>query len=58
MTAREQPQTQSLGLAREGHDPTGGDGFVRDAWRHVENALLAGLITDEEYAIIAERKNQ
>jgi hypothetical protein len=35
------------------HDPTGGDGFVRGDWRQIENALIAGLITDEEYERIA-----
>jgi hypothetical protein len=35
------------------YDPTGGDGFIRGEWRQVENALLAGLITDEEYERIA-----
>ena len=35
------------------YDPTGGDGFIRGEWRQVESALLAGLITDEEYERIA-----
>lgn len=35
------------------YDPTGGDGFVRGDWRQIENALIAGLITDEEYERIA-----
>ena len=35
------------------HDPTGGGGFVRGDWRQIENALIAGLITDEEYERIA-----
>ncbi|NQW73248.1 MAG: hypothetical protein HQ453_10995 [Actinobacteria bacterium] len=35
------------------YDPTGGDGFIRGDWRQVESALMAGLITDEEYERIA-----
>ena len=40
------------------YDPTGGDGFIRGEWRQVENALLAGLITDEEYERIAHETEQ
>jgi hypothetical protein len=40
------------------YDPTGGDGFIRGDWRQVESALLAGLITDEEYERIARETEQ
>ena len=40
------------------YDPTGGDGFIRGEWRQVESALLAGLITDEEYERIARETKQ
>lgn len=37
-----------------GYDPTGGDGYIRnEAWTEVENALLDGIITDEEYELLA-----
>lgn len=35
------------------YDPTGGDGFLRGDWRQVEDALVAGLISDEEYERVA-----
>lgn len=35
------------------YDPTGGDGYLRGDWRKAENALLAGLITDDEYETLA-----
>lgn len=35
------------------YDPTGSDGFVRGSWRQIEDALTAGLITDEEYERVA-----
>lgn len=35
------------------YDPTAGDGFVRGDWRQIEDALVAGLITDAEYERIA-----
>lgn len=31
-----------------------GDGFVRGNWRQIEDALMAGLITDVEYERIAQ----
>jgi len=40
------------------YDPTGGDGFIRGEWRQVESALLAELITDEEYEQIARETGQ
>ena len=36
-----------------GYDPAGSDGFIRGEWRQVENALTAGLITDQEYEHVA-----
>lgn len=35
------------------YDPTSGDGFIRGAWRQMEDALTAGLISDDEYERIA-----
>ncbi len=35
------------------YDPTGGDGFIRGSWRQIEDALAAGLITNEEYERVA-----
>lgn len=35
------------------HDPSGGDGYIRGSWREIENALVAGLLTDDEYERIA-----
>lgn len=40
----------------DGYDPTGGDGFVRGHWRQIEDALVLGLITDEEYEWVARAK--
>lgn len=43
----------SYSYAPGSYDPTGGDGFLRGDWRQIEDALVSGLITDEEYERVA-----
>lgn len=36
------------------YDPTGGEGYVRGTWDEIESALGRGLLSDGEYAQLAE----
>jgi hypothetical protein len=40
---------------RSRHDPTGGDGYIRGTWNQVERAVGLGLLTDDEYEMVARR---
>lgn len=42
-------ELQSYKFDPSRYDPTGGDGFVRGDWREVEDVLMDGVITDDEY---------
>lgn len=37
------------------YDPTGGDGYVRGTWDDVASAVGRGLITDEQYNLLATK---
>ena len=44
----------TLPLTYGAYDPTGGEGYIRGSWDEIEAAVGRGLLSDQEFAQLAE----